>query len=123
METTRQKKVAKLILQQLSEIFQREMRGIIPNVLVTITGVRVTPDLGIAKVYLSFLPNKGASVHIETIKDNGKNIRHELGNRMRHDVRIIPNLQFFIDDTKEEAEKIDKLLSSLVIPPADDVKE
>jgi ribosome-binding factor A len=120
METTRQKKFAKLMQKELSEIFQREMRGIVPNVLVTITGVRVTPDLSIAKVYISFLPNKSATLHIETIKDNGKNIRHELGNRIRHDVRVIPNLQYFIDDTKEEAAKIDALINSLNIPPAEE---
>jgi ribosome-binding factor A len=117
METTRQKKFAKLLQKELSDIFQREMRGIIPNTMITITGVRVTPDLSIAKVYLSFLPNKAASIHIETIKDNGKNIRQELANRIRHDVRIIPNLQYFVDDTKEEAAKIDALINSLHIPP------
>ncbi len=119
METTRQKKYAKLMQKELSEIFQREMRNIVPNVLITITGTRVTPDLSVVKVYLSFLPNKAATLNLETIKDNGKNIRHELGNRIRHDVRIIPSLQFFIDDTKEEAAKIDALISSLNIPPAE----
>jgi ribosome-binding factor A len=119
METTRQRKYAKLIQKELSEIFQRQMQNIIPNILVTITGVRVTPDLSVVKVYLSFFPSKSATLHLETLKDNGKNIRHELGNRIRHDVRIIPSLQFFIDDSKEEASKIDALISSLNIPPAE----
>ncbi len=118
METTRQRKVAKLIQKELSEIFQREARELTGNYLITITLVRVSPDLGIAKAYLSFLPDKNKERQLELIQENAKNIRQALGVRLRKTVRIIPGLQFYIDDTEEEAAKINQLLSSIVIPPA-----
>jgi ribosome-binding factor A len=118
MESTRQKKVAKLIQKELSEIFQREARELVGNYLVTITIVRVTADLGIAKIYLSFLPDKNKGQQLELIRDNARNVRQTLGGRLRHTMRVIPELQFFLDDTEEEAAKIGKLLGGLEIPPA-----
>jgi ribosome-binding factor A len=118
MESTRQKKVARLIQKELSEIFQREARELTTNYLVTITHVHMSPDLSIAKAYLSFLPDKNKGQQLELIQDNAKNIRQVLGARLRQTVRIIPELHFYIDDTEEEAAKINQLLASIVIPPA-----
>jgi ribosome-binding factor A len=117
MESTRQKKFAKLIQQEMSSIFQREMKGLIPNTLLTITVVRVTPDFSIAKLYLSFLPEKNGTLLIDTLRENTAQIRNTLGKRIRHQVRVIPMLQFYIDDTEIEASKIDALIDSLHIPP------
>lgn len=118
MESTRQRKFARLIQKELGDIFQKDLKEITGNHLVTITVVRVSPDLGIAKVYLSFLPDKGKTEKIDMLRENIKQIRQELAARIRHQVRIIPELQFFIDDTEEEAMRINQLLAGLNIPPA-----
>ncbi len=88
--------------------------------LVTVTGVRMTPDLGIARAYLSFLPEKNKAVLFEGIEENTKFIRQKLGERVRHQLRIVPELEFYLDDTAEYAAKMDALFADLVIPPADD---
>ena len=80
--------------------------------------MRVTPDLGIARAYLSFLPDKNKKFLLETIQENTKFIRQKLADRVRHQLRIVPHLQFYIDDTAEYAAKMDLLFSDLVIPPA-----
>jgi ribosome-binding factor A len=118
MESTRQRKFARLIQKELGDIFQKDLKEITGNHLVTITIVRVSPDLSIAKVYLSFLPDKGKTEKIDMLRENIKQIRQELAARIRHQVRIIPELQFFIDDTEEEVMRINQLLAGLNIPPA-----
>ncbi|WP_448520193.1 30S ribosome-binding factor RbfA [Rhodoflexus sp.] len=118
MESTRQRKFARLIQKELSDIFQKDLKEITGNHLVTITVVRVSPDLSIAKIYLSFLPDKGKTEKIDMLRENIKQIRQELAARIRHQVRIIPELQFFVDDTEEEAMRINQLLAELNIPPA-----
>lgn len=118
MESTRQRKFARLIQKELGDIFQKELKEITGNHLVTITVVRVSPDLSIAKVYLSFLPDRGKTEKMDLLRENIKQIRQELAARIRHQVRIIPELQFFIDDTEEEAMRIHNLLAGLNIPPA-----
>ncbi len=118
MESTRQRKFARLIQKELGDIFQKDLKEITGNHLVTITVVRVSPDLSIAKIYLSFLPDKGKTEKMDMLRENIKQIRQELAVRIRHQVRIIPELQFFIDDTEEEAMRINQLLAGLNIPPA-----
>ncbi|MCS6968786.1 MAG: 30S ribosome-binding factor RbfA [Cytophagales bacterium] len=118
MESTRQRKVARLLQKELSDIFQKELKELTGNHLVTVTIVRVTADLSIARVYVSFLPDRGKNEKMELIRQNTKQIRQELACRIRHQVRIIPELHFYIDDTGQEAERINKLLTSLNIPPA-----
>ena len=108
METTRQSKIARLIQKDLSNIFQsqtRQMRG----VLVSVSVVRVSPDLSIAKVYLSVFPSSRAQEIINN--ENMKQIRYELGNLERHQLRIIPELKFFIDDSLDYIDNIDRLLN------------
>ena len=109
METTRQSKIARLIQKDLSNIFQaqtRQMRG----VLVSVCVVRVSPDLSIAKVYLSVFPSSRAQEIIDNVNNNSKQIRFELGNLERHQLRIIPELKFFLDDSLDYIDNIDRLL-------------
>jgi len=125
MESKRQQKVGRQIQKDLGEIFQQDAKHLVNGSFVTITAVRVSPDLGIARAYLSFLPDKNKSILLETIKENTKFIRQKLAERVRHQLRIVPHLQFYIDDTAEYAAKMDLLFADLVIPPAqpDDEEE
>jgi ribosome-binding factor A len=118
METKRQRQVAKVIQKDLGEIFQREMRTAFDGAFVTITDVKTTPDLAIARVYMSFMLTNDKEGLLQIIRENTKTIRNHLAERVRHQFRIIPYLQFYIDDTAEYAQKIDALFANLVIPPA-----
>jgi len=118
MESKRQQKVGRQIQKDLGEIFQKDAQHLTNGSFITITSVHVTPDLGIARAYLSFLPDKNKTILLETIKENTKFIRQKLADRVRHQLRIVPHLQFYIDDTAEYAAKMDHLFSDLVIPPA-----
>ncbi|MBW8051186.1 MAG: ribosome-binding factor A [Cytophagales bacterium] len=130
----RQQKFARLIQKELSCIFQQECQNLFKNILITVTLVKVSPDLKIADVYLSLLlfggqDNKESQVEkpgkdgdtpdaiIEKINANGKRIRQLLAIRIKDQVKKIPELVFWSDDTSEYASKIDKLLSNLNIPP------
>jgi ribosome-binding factor A len=118
MESTRQKKVARLLQKELSDVFQRDVSHVSQNSLLTITIVRISPDLSLARVYFSVLPSKNASVVLMNVEEHKKSIRQHLASRIRHQVRIIPELSFYLDNTEEEASKIDSLLANLQIPPA-----
>ena len=109
METTRQNKISRLFQKELSEIFllqTKEMKGI----LVSVSAVRISPDMSIARVYLSVFPSEKSQEIVKNINDNMKSIRYELGTRVRHQLRIIPELKFFVDDSLDYAERIDELL-------------
>ena len=110
MENTRQEKIAKQIQRDIAEIFQRDIAESLRGVLVTVTAVRVSPDLGYAKVYVSVFPFEKAKTTLEVIEQQNKLIRGALGRRMRFQVKVIPELQFFIDDSLEYIENIDSLL-------------
>ncbi len=118
MESKRQQKVGRQIQKDLGEIFQKDAQHIIIGSFITITAVRVTPDLAIARAYISFLPDKNKEILLKTVQQNTKFIRQKLGDRVRHQLRIVPSLQFYLDDTAEYAAKMDLLFSDLVIPPA-----
>ena len=109
METTRQNKIARLIQKELSEMFLLQTKSM-PGVLVSVSIVRISPDMSYARAYLSIYPSERGEEIVKNINDNMKAIRYELGNRVRHQLRIIPELKFFIDDSLDYAEKIDKLL-------------
>ena len=81
-----------------------------PGVLVSVSIVRISPDMSYARAYLSVFPSERGEEIVKNINDNMKSIRYELGNRVRHQLRIIPELKFFIDDSLDYVEKIDKLL-------------
>ena len=109
METTRQNKISRLLQKELSEIFLLQTKAM-PGVLVSVSAVRISPDMSIARVYLSVFPSEKAEEIVKNVNDNMKTIRYELGTRVRHQLRIIPELKFFVDDSLDYIEKIDFLL-------------
>ena len=109
METTRQNKIARLLQKELSEIFLLQTKAM-PGVLVSGSAVRISPDMSIARVYLSIFPSDKSEEMVKNINNNMKSIRFELGTRVRHQLRIIPELKFFVDDSLDYIEKIDALL-------------
>jgi ribosome-binding factor A len=113
MESKRQQKFAGVIQEDLAAIFQREGMNYLPNTLVTITKVRVTPDLAIARVFLSFFNNTNSTVALQTVKLHASEIRYKLGSRIKDQVRIIPQLEFFIDDTSEYVDRMDKIFDKI----------
>ena len=109
MDSTRQNKVARLIQKELSDMFvaqTRQMRG----VLVSVSQCRISPDMSVCRVYLSVFPSERAEEIVGNINANQKQVRFELGTRMRHQLRIVPELKFFIDDSLDYAAHIDELL-------------
>ena len=109
METTTQNKISRLIQKELSEIFLLQTKSM-NGVLVSVSAVRISPDMSIARVYLSVFPSERSQEIVKNINDNMKSIRYELGTRVRHQLRIIPELKFFVDDSLDYAERIDELL-------------
>jgi len=109
METTRQNKISRLLQKELSEIFLLQTKAM-PGVLVSVSAVRISPDMSIARVYLSVFPSEKAEEIVKNVNDNMKTIRYDLGTRVRHQLRIIPELKFFVDDSLDYIEKIDSLL-------------
>lgn len=110
MDSTRQLKVSRLIQKELGEIFQRETRLLFGNALITVTQVRVSPDLGVAKVYVSLFNVPDKQVLLKSIQEHTKDIRLKLSARIKKQVRIIPNLVFFLDDSVDYAMRIEELL-------------
>lgn len=121
--STRQQKFGRLIQKELSEIFQRDKRGILDNTFVTIADVRMSSDLGVAKVYISMMLAKDKQQTLDKINNSKREIRKALGDKIGKQVRVIPELIFFIDETEENAHKIEELIKSLHIPPADKTLE
>ena len=111
METTRQAKIARLLQKELSEIF-RQQTAKTHGVLVSVSAVRVSPDLSIAKVYLSIFPADKSQELIESITASAKTIRYELAQKVRFQLRKCPELSFYIDDSLDYIENIDKLLKN-----------
>jgi len=110
METNRQKKIAGIIQQDLAEIMQETTRESYKGVIISVTKVRVTSDLGEAKVYISVFPTSDREVIIEEIQEHNHLIRHKLAQRTRHQLRRVPELHFFVDDSLDYIEGIDKAL-------------
>lgn len=117
--STRQQKFGRLIQKELSDIFQRDKRGILDNTLISISDVSMSPDLGVAKVYISMMLAKDKAQTLEKLNRGKGEIRKALGERIRKQVRVIPELIFIIDETEENAFKIEELIKNLNIPPAD----
>ena len=110
METTRQQKVARQIQKDLSDIFMHATPGITQNKMITVTVVRMSPDLSLAKVYLSIFPSGDAAKFLDNLQHHVKYIRLELGKKVRHQLRIVPEIAFFVDDSLDYAKHIDELL-------------
>lgn len=112
-ESKRQQRFAGVIQQDLAELFQREGNIWAPGAFLTVTKVRVTPDLAIARVYLSFLNTKTAKEDLEQVRKKTTEIRYKLGGRIKHQARIVPQLEFFLDDTNEYVEHMDKIFEEI----------
>ncbi|MFT3994959.1 MAG: 30S ribosome-binding factor RbfA [Dysgonomonas sp.] len=112
METTRQQKINRLIQKELGEIFQKDTRQM-SGVLISVSAVRVSPDLGLAKVYLSIFPSEKGKELLQNIKLNAKAVRFDLGQKVGKQLRVIPELAFYLDDSLDYLENIDKLLGSI----------
>ena len=110
MATKRQKKIERLIQKEMGTIFQRKDPKSFRGRMVTVTVVRISPDLQIAKVYLSIYPSKDSEEIIQLIREDTSELRYELGNKIRNQVKKIPELKFFIDDTLDYIDNIDNLL-------------
>ena len=110
MESTRQKKVSRLIQKELSVIFQTLVSELLGNVMVSVTIVRVSPDLANANIFISIFPVKNPQESLKVIKNNQTLIRKKLGEQVRNQLRIVPDLQFYLDDSAAYAEEIDRLL-------------
>lgn len=117
MESKRQQKFAGVIQKDLAEIFQREGGNLLPGVMVTITKVRVTSDLAIARVYLSFFNSSNNSLSLSTIKAHAGEIRFKLGSRIKDQARIVPQLEFFVDDTSEYVDRMEKIFDKISKEP------
>ncbi len=111
MESTRQAKIARLFQKELSEIF-RQQTAKTHGTIVSVSTVRVSPDLSVAKAYLSVFPSEKAAEVMESINASAKTIRYELAQRVRFQVRKTPELHFYLDDSLDYLEKIDSLLEN-----------
>lgn len=109
MQETRQARISRLLQKELASIFQGQTR-MMHGVLVSVTRVKISPDLGICTAYLSVFPSDKGEEILNNIRANEKGVRFELGNRVHNQLRIIPELRFFIDDSLDYLEKIDSLL-------------
>ena len=109
MQETRQNRRARLLQKELSTIFQSQTR-MMHGVMVSVTRVRISPDLSICTAYLSIFPSEKADEIISNINANNKTIRYELGTRVRNQLRIVPELRFFVDDSLDYIDHIDELL-------------
>lgn len=109
MEGTRLSKIERLIQKELGDIFQKQTQAM-SGTLISVSAVRVSPDLSVAKAYLSIFPSEKSKELLEAIRTNTKAIRYDLGQRIRLQVRKIPELSFFIDDSLDYIERIDQLL-------------
>ncbi|MDR2917044.1 MAG: 30S ribosome-binding factor RbfA [Tannerella sp.] len=109
MEGTRLNKIGRLLQKELSELF-RKQTAVMHGTLVTVSAVRVSPDLGVAKVYLSIFPSEKGNELLNAIEKNKKSLRYDLGQIVRTQLRVIPELVFYLDDSLDYVENIDKLL-------------
>lgn len=109
METNRQKKINKLLQKDLGEIFQREAPNLFQRAMITVTKVNVTSDLSIARVYISIFGSDSENI-IKLVKVNTNEIRKQLGLRIKNQLRQVPQLQFFVDDSLDYIQNIENLL-------------
>lgn len=116
-ESKRQQRFAGVIQQDLAEMFQREGNSWAPGAFITVTRVRVTPDLSLARIYLSFLNTQTAKEDLQSIKNKSNEIRYKLGVRIKNQARIVPQLEFFLDDTNEYVEQMEKLFEKISKEP------
>jgi ribosome-binding factor A len=117
MDSTRQSKFSRLIQKELADLFMKEGKHFFGTAFVTVTQVKVSPDLSVARVYLSVLKDKKAQDIVARLQDSMHEVRGKLGGRIRTQARRIPELKFFLDDTMDYVEKMNTLFKGLDIPP------
>ncbi len=110
MESNRQQKIARLLQRELSELLRRDGFAYVSGRMLTVSKVTVSPDLGLAKVFLSIFPSVSAKEDLKEIAKNTKTIRFNLGKVVGKQLRVVPELAFFLDDTLDYLENIDQLL-------------
>lgn len=110
MQTTRQNKVSRLLQKELAELFLKESGNWFNNEFITVTAVRVSPDLSFAKVYVSFFKIENREKSLKNIKVHSTDIRREIGFRVKNQLRIIPSFEYYIDDSLDYVERIEELL-------------
>lgn len=115
--STRQQKYGRLIQKELSDIFQRDKRGILDNAFITIADVKINADLSVAKVYISMLLTKDKDKVLDNINRHKSELRRALGDKIGKQVRIIPELIFYRDEVEENASRMDDIIKNLNIPP------
>ena len=111
MQSTRIEKIARLLQKELSEIFRLETAKT-TGVLVSVSAVRVSPDLSIARVYLSVFPGDKANAIVNNISANAKSVRYDLAQRVRYQLRKVPELNFYVDDSRDYIQHSDDWLAS-----------
>jgi ribosome-binding factor A len=110
MESTRQKKVARLVQKELAEIILHHSGEFAPGKMISVTTVRVSPDLSLAKTWISIFPSDKSGEILEGLRSRVPRIRYELGQKVRNQLRIVPEIAFFIDDSNDYIDKISNLL-------------
>lgn len=122
-ESKRQQRFGGVVQQDLAEIFLREGNTWLPGTMITVTRVRMTPDLSIARVYLSFFNTQETDEPIKKIQSRVKEIRYKLGNKIKNQVKIVPELEFFADDSLRYSEQMDKLFDEIGKQPKQEDQE
>ena len=111
MTTTRQHKVSRLLQKELAEYFQKKGSELTGGKMVTVTIVRISPDLGVAKAYLSIFPGQDQSEALKAISERALGIRRELGNRLKNQLKHIPEFVFYLDDSLDYIDRIENLIN------------
>jgi ribosome-binding factor A len=110
MESTRQRKVARLIQKEMADIILHHNAELAPGKMISVTTVRVSPDLSLAKVYVSIFPSTNAAEILENLKTQTSRLRFEIGQKVRNQLRIVPEIAFFVDDSNDYIDNITNLL-------------
>ncbi len=122
-ESTRAKKIGNQIKRDISDIFQKECSDLVRGSLVSVTVVRMSPDYELARVYLSIFPYDKHELVLKHIQENSYRVRIDLAKKLKNQLRIMPEVAFFLDDSLEYAASINKLMEGIVISPPDEEED
>ncbi len=123
MESQRQRKYSKLLQKELAAIFQQDVKSLFGNVFITVTDVKVSPDFGFAKVYLSFLMVPDKKEALRRVKEVKNKIRGALGTKIRAQARIVPEIEFYLDESLDHAARMEDLFNKISKPSDQDSTE
>ncbi len=113
METIRQQKVAKQLQKDIADIFFKQNLTVVDGTMVTVMDAEVSPDLGVAKIYISVFPSAKGEEILKVIRSKDKVIRHEVGKKVRHQLRIVPEFIYYLDHTLDRVEEVEKVLKNV----------